>query len=108
MATSETRVSIEALTSAINDYKAKKQAMQVAYLQISNAIRQLGASWTGKSADKFAQQFEQLYKNLSQTEQQMDNATKKLEQARAAYEEVENQAKSVLNAVAEGQTPTFF
>ena len=35
MAGEEVRVSIEAVTQAINDYKAKKQAMQIAYLQIS-------------------------------------------------------------------------
>lgn len=108
MAGEEVRVSIEALNQAINDYKAKKQSMQIAYLQISNTMRELSNSWKGASSQKFAEQFDQMYKNLQQTETQMDNATHKLEQARDAYEEVENQTKTLLNSVEEGTTPTFF
>ncbi|MBR0463333.1 MAG: WXG100 family type VII secretion target [Clostridia bacterium] len=108
MAGEEVRVSIEALNQAINDYKAKKQAMQIAYLQISNTMRELSTTWKGTSSQKFAEQFDQLYKNLQQTETQMDNATSKLEQARDAYEEVDAQAKSLMQSVEEGTTPTFF
>ena len=64
MAGSITRVSVEALNKAISDYNARKQEMQVAYLQISNTVRQLNVTWTGSSSKKFADQFDQLYKNL--------------------------------------------
>lgn len=105
---SETRVSIEALNSAINDYKAKKQAMQVAYLQISNTVRELNVTWKGSSAAKFADQFDQLYKNLQQTETQMDSATGKLEKARDLYVETEEKGKQMMSQVEEGTTPDFF
>ena len=101
MAGEEVRVSIDALNQAINDYKTKKQTMQIAYLQISNTMRELSNTWKGASSTKFAEQFDQMYKNLQQTEVQMDSATNKLEQAKNAYEEVEAQAKSMLNAVEE-------
>ena len=108
MAGSITRVSIEALNKAISDYNARKQEMQVAYLQISNTVRQLNVTWTGSSSKKFADQFDQLYKNLEQTEQQMDAATKKLEQARDLYQQAETEAKSLLQQAEEGTTPSFF
>ena len=60
MAGEEIRVSIDALNQAINDYKAKKQTMQVAYLQISNTMRELSNTWRGASSTKFAEQFDQL------------------------------------------------
>ena len=108
MSGSITRVSIEALNKAISDYNARKQEMQVAYLQISNTVRQLNVTWTGSSSKKFADQFDQLYKNLEQTEQQMDSATKKLEQARDLYQQAETEAKSLLQQAEEGTTPSFF
>ncbi len=105
---SETRVSIEALNSAIQNYKTKKDAMKMAYLQISNVIRELSTTWKGASSVKFTDQFDTLYKNLEKTEEQMDSATRKLEQARDLYQQTEESARSLLGNVEEGSTPTFF
>ncbi len=105
---SEIRVSVEALNAAIQNYKTKKDAMKMAYLQISNVVRELGSTWKGASASKFADQFDALYKNLQQTEEQMDSATQKLEKARDIYQQTEEAARTAMSNVEEGTSPTFF
>ena len=104
----EIRVSIEALNGAIKDFESKRDSMENTYLKISNVIRELNTTWRGSSANKFSDQFDALYKNLSQTREQMDNAISKLEQARNIYQETEEAVKAMTEQLEAGDTPTFF
>lgn len=104
----EIRVSIEALNSAIKDFQGKRDSMENSYLKISNVVRELNTTWRGSSANKFSDQFNELYKNLSQTREQMDNAISKLEQARNIYQETEEAVGVMTESLEEGETPTFF
>lgn len=108
MATEITRVSIDALNAAIQNYRNKKETMYHAYHNISDAINDVAVTWKGQSANKFKDQFAQLYNNLKQTEEQMDNAISKLEQARDLYQQTEEAARTMVGNVDEGNVPTFF
>jgi uncharacterized protein YukE len=107
MAIEKTRANIPAMEQAIKTYEAKRDAMQLAYLKISEAITH-DVQWKGSSGDKFRDQFNQLYQNLRQTETQMDSAIAKMQQAINIYSETEEAAQQIMNSIEEGAAPTFF
>lgn len=80
------RVEVEALVSAINDYKSRNQAFQIAYLQISNVVRTLSVNYKSEAATVFYNKFNEIYKNLSQVTDRMDGAIDKLNQVKEVYE----------------------
>lgn len=107
MADGMTRVSIPALEEAISNFETKKNSMEIAYLKISNAVRELGSTWKGASSDKFEQQFAEMYKNLQQTEERMDGAIAKLRTAMETYQEVEDANRAASEALESGNTMYF-
>jgi len=107
MANEITRVSIPALEEAIRNFEVKKNNLEIAYLKISNAVRELGSTWKGASSEKFEAQFDEMYQNLKQTEERMDGAIQKLRTAMETYQEVEEQNKAAADAAAEGDTSYF-
>ncbi len=107
MAIEKTRANIPAMRQAVKTYEAKRDAMQLAYLKISEAVTH-DVQWKGASGDKFREQFNSLYQNLRQTETQMDSAIAKMNQAIDIYEQTEQEAQSIMNTIEEGPTPGFF
>jgi WXG100 family type VII secretion target len=99
MAGSNVRVSVEALATAINDYNGKKASFQQAYLQISNVVRQLSVNYKSDAANAFYAKFDEIYKNISQTETQMESAITKLTQVKEIYEELIALQKAAVNAL---------
>lgn len=107
MANEMTRVSIPALEDAIRNFEMKKNSLEIAYLKISNEVRELGGTWKGESSNKFEAQFDEMYKNLKQTEERMDGAIAKLRTAMQVYQEVEDANRAAADALAEGNTAYF-
>ena len=62
------QVSGEELRSTVAKYNTQKAQLQTAYLQMSNAVRTVDGSWNGDASEAFKAQFDQLYKNIEQTE----------------------------------------
>jgi len=99
------KVTPEELRNTATQFKANQQKMQTAYLQMSDAVRSLDTTWNGEANEQFKTQFENMYKNLSQTEQKMEDAVDELTKAAGIYEEVENGLKSLAQSLEVGTSP---
>ncbi|MBQ8088419.1 MAG: WXG100 family type VII secretion target [Clostridia bacterium] len=108
MADSTTRVSIPALQDAISTYQQKRDALKMAYMSINDEVTKAHSTWTGDAANKFVEQFAQMYRNLSETDVQMEGAITKLNKVMEEYEAVESRARSLMESAQEGTTPTVF
>lgn len=99
MAGNGTRVTAEALATAIQNYESRKQEFQNAYLKISNVVRELSVNYKSESATAFYAKFDEIYKNLSQTEVQMDNAIDKLKKVKEVYEALTAMQQALVQAL---------
>lgn len=103
-----TRLDVAAVEAAIANYESKKMSMENAYLQISNDVRELGASWTGASSQTFQDRFNDLYKNLKSTEERVDEGIKVLKSVIATYEETEANATAGIEGLDEAGSVSYF
>ena len=99
------KVTPEELRNTASQFKTYQGNLQTAYLQMSDAVRSLDTTWNGEASEQFKNQFEAMYKNLSQTEQKMADAIDELTKAAGIYEEVENSIKGQVDALEEGTSP---
>ena len=95
------RLSQEAMEEAISNFESRKIALENAYLKISNEVRTLDGTWHGEASEKFKNQFDGLYQNLKQNETVMSNVIKNLKAALAIYEEKEEAARTLIEALDE-------
>ena len=105
MAADVLKVTPEELRNTANQFKSNLQKMQTAYLQMSDAVRNLDTSWNGDASEQFKIQFDNMYKNLSQTEDKMNDAVDELTKAAGIYEQVENSNKSQMASLDVGTSP---
>ncbi len=82
-------VSTEELRTAVSKYNTLKGQLQMAYLQMSNAVRSVDSSWNGDASEAFKAQFDQLYKNIEQTEANVQDAVDELTRTAEIYDEIE-------------------
>ena len=99
------KVTPEELRTTATQFKTNMQKMQVAYLQMSDAVRNLDTSWNGEASEQFKEQFKNMYDNLSKSEQKMTDAADELTRAAGIYDEVENSIKSQVSALDIGTSP---
>lgn len=99
MASNGTRVTAEALATAIQNYEARNQEFQNAYLKISNIVRQLSVNYKSEAATAFYNKFNDIYNNLSQTESRMEDATNKLKQVKEVYEALTAMQEALVRAL---------
>ena len=105
MAADVLKVTPEELRNTATQFKSNLQKMQTAYLQMSDAVRSLDTSWNGDASEQFKIQFDNMYKNLSQTEDKMNDAVDELTKAAGIYEQVENSNKSQMASLDVGTSP---
>ena len=82
-------VSTEQLRDAVNKYNTQKGQLQTAYLEMSNAVRTVDTTWNGDASEAFKAQFDQMYKNIEQTEQKVQDAVDELTKAAEIYDQIE-------------------
>lgn len=82
-------VSTEQLRDAVSKYNTCKGQLQTAYLQMSNAVRVVDGTWNGDASEAFKAQFDQMYKNIEQTEAKVQDAVDELTRAAELYDEIE-------------------
>ena len=99
------KVTPEELQNTANQFKSYQQSLQTAYLKMSDAVRNLDTTWNGEASEQFKTQFDNMYKNLSQTEQKMADAIDELLKAHDIYQEAENAIKGQVDALEEGTSP---
>ncbi len=98
-------VSSEELRNAVSKYNTQKGQLQTAYLQMSNAVRQVDGSWNGDASEAFKQQFEQLYKNIEQTEAKVQDAVDEMSKAAEIFDEVEQANQPAFQNLDVGTSP---
>lgn len=99
MAANGTKVRAEALAAAIQNFESRKGEFQNAYLKISNIVRELSVNYKSEAATAFYQKFDDIYKNISQTEVQMENAINKLKQVKEIYDALFALQQALVNAL---------
>lgn len=99
------KVDTAQLTDTASQFKSHQQSMMNAVLTMSNAVRQMGATWNGAAAEAFDRQFEAMYKNLAQTEQKMTDVIEELLKAHDIFEEYENKLKTLADSMDVGSDP---
>jgi len=82
-------VSTEEMRNTIEVYKTNKAKQQTAYLQMSNAVRELDGAWDGIASEAFKSAFDALYRNLESSELHMEDAINELTKSAGIYEDVE-------------------
>ena len=99
------KVTPEELQSTANQFKNYQNELKIAYLTMSNSVRTLDGTWNGEASEQFKTQFDNMYKNLSQTEDKMNDAVDELTKAAGIYEQVENSNKSQMASLDVGTSP---
>ncbi len=99
------KVTPEELQATANQFKSYQSNLQTAYLTMSDAVRSLDTTWNGEASEQFKAQFDAMYKNLSQTEEKMNDAIEELLQAHDIYQEAEDAIKGQVDALEEGTSP---
>ena len=98
-------VSTEELRDAVTKYNTQKTQLQMAYLQMSNAVRTVDSTWNGDASEAFKAQFDQMYKNIEQTEQKVQDAIDEVTKAAEIYEEAENSISQSFSSLDTGTSP---
>lgn len=99
------KVNIEEMRSTAQNFKNCKQQMQIAYLEMSNAVRVVGNSWKGDASEEFQSQFDTLYKNLEQTEPQITSAIDDMVKAADLFYQTEVGLGKSFDSLEQGRSP---
>ena len=98
-------VSTEELRSAVQSYTNCKQQLQTAYLQMSNAVRTVDASWNGDASETFKNQFDAMYKNMEQTEAKVQDAIDELTKTAEIFDDKELTTQNAFSSLDVGTSP---
>lgn len=93
------------LREAVSKYNTYKAQLQVAYLQMSNAVRTVDSSWNGDASEAFKAQFDQMYKNIEQTEAKVQDAVDEMTRAAEIYDEIEQANQNTFANLEVGTDP---
>ena len=93
------------MQNAINNYNNCMKAFENAYLQMSNAVRQADSTWHGQASETFKDKFNQMYNNISQTQNNVQEAVAELNRALETYAATEQRVVGMIDALNIGSNP---
>ena len=99
------KVSTEELISAVNKYSSTKTQLENAYLQMYRNVHGLDGSYIGDASEALKSQFEQMYKNIEQTEAKVEDAIEELTKTADIVNEVEDGLKAAFQNLDVGTDP---
>jgi WXG100 family type VII secretion target len=99
------RVSTDQIREAVSKYNTYKSQLQTAYLQMSSAVRTVDSSWNGDASETFKAQFDQMYKNIEQTEAKVQDAVDELTKTAELYDIQEQTNESTFANLEVGSDP---
>jgi len=99
------KVSTEELISAVNKYSTQKTQLQNAYLLMYRNIHGLDGVYVGDASEALKQQFEQMYKNIEQTEAKVQDSIDELTKTADIVNEVEAGLQSAFSSLDTGTDP---
>lgn len=99
------KVSTDELISAVNKYSTQKTQLQNAYLLMYRNIHGLDGVYIGDASEALKQQFEQMYKNIEQTETKVQDAIEELTKTADIINEVESGLQSAFGGLDTGTDP---
>ena len=95
------KVSTDELISAVNKYSTQKTQLQNAYLLMYRNIHGL----VGDASEALKRQFEQMYKNIEQTEAKVQDAIEEMTKTAEIVNEVESGLQSAFGSLDTGTDP---
>ena len=99
----------DAARQAISQFSSSMSAMANICNKINSTVSGLtGEVWSGQAATTYFGKFFEMYNNLNKTQEKIDGAINIMNQAIAKYEESQELASQMANAVEEGTTPPLF
>lgn len=107
MSNVDLRIVVEegAMQEAINTYNKCKNDFQMAYLQMSNAVRQADNIWHGQASETFKGKFNQFYNNLSDTERAVQASVDDMNKALERFNAAESRNLSMIESMDVGNNP---
>lgn len=99
------RVSTAELQEAVNKYRTVQHLMQDAYGNMSNAVREVDVSWNGAASEAYKYQFDQLYRNIQQTEAKVQDAIDELLRTAEIYDTQEEEIRQTFADLDIGTSP---
>lgn len=99
------KVSTEELRSAVNKYTTQKTQLQNAYLLMYRNIHGLDGVYVGDASEALKRQFDQMYKNIEQTEAKVQDAIEEMAKTADIVDEVEAGLQSAFGNLETGTDP---
>ena len=99
------KVSTQELTNAVNKYTNQKMQLQNAYLRMYRELHRLDGSYQGDASEALKNQFEQMYKNLEQTENKVHDAIDEMTKTANIVDEVEAGLQAAFSGLDTGSDP---
>lgn len=105
MAADKLLVDSAEVTQAAAQFKTYMGQMETAYLRMSDAVRTLDSTWNGEASEQFKTSFDNMYNNLKQSSDKMQDAVDEMTKAVEIFDEVENQIKAMAEGLETGTSP---
>ena len=99
------KVSTQELNNAVSKYANQKMQLQNAYLRMYRELHGLDGKYVGDASEALKQQFEQMYKNIEQTEAKVQDAIDEMTKTAEIVDEVEAGLQSAFNSLDTGTDP---
>ena len=99
------KVSTPEMQSTLNTYNTQKGAQSTAYQNMNTSINNLSSVWEGQAASAFRQRFQEFYRNLSMSEEKMQDCIDELRKSMGIYEEAENATNTASGNLDIGTSP---
>lgn len=99
------KVSTQELINAVSNFKTQQMQLQNAYLLMYRNIHGLDGKYVGDASEALKDQFEQMYKNIEQTEAKVQDAVDELQKTADIVDEVEANLQSAFRGLDTGTDP---
>ena len=106
MADGRVRINKEVMQTAINNYKIEKGEMIATCYKMSDVVRQLDGAWDGVASEHFKSQFDSMFGNLRQCEDEINQFITNLEAVLAQYRGTEVDIQTLFENLPEGTVYT--
>jgi len=99
------KVSTEELKNASGEFSRHRTALSNTCGQIASTVHSAQSTWKGKASASYMDRFDQMYSELKQTDDKMQDAVDELLQAAGIFESSEKQTKTMMSGLETGDSP---
>ena len=95
-------VNPELMLQTMNQYNTCKGNQTAAYTQLQAAVKSLAGAWEGDAYNAFTAKFNELYNNIKQSEERMQDAVTELQKSHDIFQQVESTISGEVNSLSAG------